>query len=230
MREVSDVARSVLLCAIALVGAGYVKPPPADDEERQGTSRQAQQYLADYADCIVAKRSYRTKVATFLREMPGSATPHSAPIVEPQCLTDAAVAAHARITLRIPPELFRLALYSALYKRDYGKAGPVAAISDAPPARLSTEFDGPVDALPATYRPVRLLGDCVVRASPVATHALLIAAPNTPAEDAALAQLRPALESCLIQDQTVRMNRASLRGAVAESAYKLALAVQPPQR
>lgn len=205
--------------AIAAVPCKTVSGPSVS---RYKTER----YLAEFADCVVRQRSNRPKVDQFLRIIPGSAAfgPAGLAATDMTCLNDAARRSGAMLTMRMRPTAFREALYPALYRREFGKTGPVATITDLPPLSLATEFDGPSQALPGEYRPRRALGDCVARAQPGGAHAFLLAKPQTSAENGAVEQLKPALGSCLSEGLTVRLSRSALRAYVGEAQYKLSRA------
>lgn len=194
-------------------------------------SKQVEAHLAAYADCVVAQRSYLPKVNQFLRSVPNSEGffPAAMKAADMHCLDIAARIMGGKLEMRLQPATYRDALYPALYRREFGRAGPVAGLAALPPLSLSGEFDGSLTDLPADYRPTRALGDCVARAAPQAAHSLLIAKPYTGREDEAVEALKPALASCLSEGQTVRLNRPVIRASVGEAMYKLSRAVSSPK-
>jgi len=68
---------------------------------------------------------------------------------------------------------------------------------------------------------MRMLGDCVLRANPQVTLALLRSNRGSAAETAAIAGLSGNFASCLTAGQTVKLKRQDLRLVVAEPLYHL---------
>ena len=68
---------------------------------------------------------------------------------------------------------------------------------------------------------MRMLGDCVLRANPQGTLALLRADRGSAAETAAIAGLSGNFASCLTAGQTFKLKRQDLRLVVAEPLYHL---------
>lgn len=68
------------------------------------------------------------------------------------------------------------------------------------------------------------LGECVVRANPAASLALLKTPVETEAEKTALGTLAPALPGCVKQGEQIAINRFNLRGTIALNLYRLARA------
>lgn len=198
----------------------------AQDFARDAPRSEAEQLLAEYADCIVAKQSYVERVDTFLRAIPntdayGKAAHKAADLT---CLNRAARRTHRVITMKMPPSSFRDALYPAMYRRDFARSPRTASIAALPPLTLSAEFDGDVAALPDSYVPRRTLGDCVARANPAQAHAFLLTRPWTATEEAPIEALKPAIAGCLPKNTTLRMNKAALRAFVGEALFKLSVA------
>jgi hypothetical protein len=190
-------------------------------------AHEAEKDLADYADCVVKRKAYRKPVAEFLRVVPDSAPFYRASMkaADLTCLNDSAVRRRAsKLEMRLQPATFRGALYPALYRRDYGKAGPPAGMATVAAYDLSKEFDGDVSALPADYAPGRAIGDCIARKAPQDVHSMLVSYPWSRGEDATITRLKPVLANCLPSQQTVRFSREALRAYLGEAAYKLALA------
>jgi hypothetical protein len=65
---------------------------------------------------------------------------------------------------------------------------------------------------------------CAARTNPAAVDRLLWTGMGTPEELQALNALRPALATCLTQDQTIQTNRITTRALLAEALYQM----QPP--
>lgn len=201
-------------------------PPPAQRGGELLPADQAEVELAGYADCVVAKKAARAPVAAFLRTLPDSAGfyPASMKAADMTCLNSAAVRRRAgKLEMRLQPATFRDALYPALYRRDFGRKPVAAGIQALPPLDLGREFDGGSDTLSVAYRAQRALGDCVARQAPAEAHALLLSTPQSAEERAATIQLTPRIGACVAEGRTMQLNRSSLRAAVGEALYKLAV-------
>jgi hypothetical protein len=225
--------RPFFTVAFAIVSVtGTTAAVRAQDEGIAASRLESEQLLAEFADCVVSKRSYRAAVAAFERAVPGTpegaAAAHKA--ADLSCLNNAAQRKRSRITMRLQPETFRDALYPALYRRRFPQAPSPAALSALPPMELAPEFDGDVAALPQGYTARRSLGDCVARRDPVNAHAMVVAGVGKPAEAAAVAALKPAIAACLPAGTTLRLDLAALRAYTGESLYKLAVAAAPTPR
>jgi hypothetical protein len=129
--------------------------------------------------------------------------------------------------LRFRANLFRAALYSALYRRDFG-AGVPPDLGSVPPLLLSSEFDGPAADIPPATRILRALGDCAARGDARSVHALLVTEIGSREEQPAMTAALPAVQRCLPENQELRFGRGMLRGILAEALYKLRSAASPP--
>ena len=69
-------------------------------------------------------------------------------------------------------------------------------------------------------------GECVVRADPGNSKALLAASPDSRDEGIAIAALGKSLSGCLEAGRTLELNKTNLRGTVALNYYRLAKAAQ----
>ncbi len=69
-------------------------------------------------------------------------------------------------------------------------------------------------------------GECVVRANPRRVHQLLSTPVAGQAESAALTVLSGTFKSCLLDDQTVVLNKTLARGTLALNYYRLAYALR----
>lgn len=208
------------IVAVAVIGS------TAAAQEQPASPAMAERYQAEFADCVVRRKAYAAPVAAFLRTIPESPTWGEAGLkaADLSCLNAAARRADSRITMRMQPSSFRDALYPALYRQQFARAPQTARIPALPPLDVAAEFEGDVASLPAEYRPRRALGDCVARANPVGAHAMLLAAPASKDETAAVEALKPAIAACLPAGTSIRMNRPALRAHVGEALYKLSRA------
>ncbi len=182
--------------------------------------------LAEFTDCVTAQKSRQPAIQAFLRTIPdrpgfGEAGLKAADLT---CLNRAAARMHSKIEMRLQPNSFRAALYPSLYRREFGKTGPVAGLKALPPLLLSDEFDGDAAELPGDFIASRLFGDCVAREDSADAHALLLAQPGSAEESAAIDALKPAFTACIKQGQTISLTRAAARATVGEGMLKLSRA------
>lgn len=180
-------------------------------------------FVARYADCIVGGEKTRSVALEFIKSVPNTreSAELAAKASNSKCLATDANPAHPITMMIIQPNVLRGALYPALYRRQFRKAPVRTSIKDLPPLNLAGEFNGPLTALPVTYRPERALGDCVARSSPLAAHALLISRPWSLQDTGATEQLKPAIASCLVEGKTISLTRRALRAYIGEAMFKL---------
>jgi hypothetical protein len=72
-------------------------------------------------------------------------------------------------------------------------------------------------------------GECVVRLNSGGAKALLLAGADSQDETARFAALRPVLERCMPEGNTIRFGRTALRGSIAINYYRLAHAARAAQ-
>jgi hypothetical protein len=211
-------------CALCLAVA---VPARAQDEGHKSSVKDSERSMQDYAECVVARskgNSGKANLDRYLRLTPS--VPGYRKLGE-KLATDACVeAGMSEVTMTFSPLLFRLSLYEARYRRDFGKrAAPEMA--DAPPLDLAAEFDAPVDELPREVVFLRQLGNCVARLDAAHSHDLVLSRMHTPAEAALITSLQPSLGVCVPEGATFRFSRTMLRGALAEALYKFQPQPQP---
>lgn len=224
MRTVKGLAILALTCAQLCNTLALAKSPADAVADPEAT-----RLVAEFADCVTAQKSRAPAVHAFLRAVPNQPAFDAAAMkaADLACLNSAAARTHGKIEMRLQPASFRDALFPSLYRRAFGKTGPVAGLKEQPPLRLSTEFDGNVAELPSEYVAGRLFGDCVAREDTADAHALLTAKPATTDEAAAIDRLKPAFAACIKQAQTVSLTPEAIRATVGEAMYKLRSAATP---
>jgi hypothetical protein len=115
------------------------------------------------------------------------------------------------------PTHYRYALAEALLLRANRKSTPTIN-GNAPPLAHPASADGSQDERLSRY------GECVVRASPDLSWALLKTDVASKEEKAALGSLSPTLAQCLAQDRSLQFGKFTVRGSIALSYYRLAKA------
>jgi hypothetical protein len=123
------------------------------------------------------------------------------------------------------PTLLRGAVAEQLFKTDFGSIGARAKRDSVEVfAPLAT---GALQQLPADRKQrVEMLdfAACLVATDPTNSVALLNTGVGSAEEGRAMAALQPTFAPCVQAGQTLGVNRAELRGLVAEAAYRAALA------
>jgi hypothetical protein len=213
--------RHVLVC-IFLAWAGA---SASAQEVRQYATLEAEQTMARFSQCIV-RTANQQSLHRFLRIVPHSRAFQVAGrrLARDLCVprTPGGVS-----TLRFQLGLFRSALFSALYRRDFGASDP-PDVTSIPPLLFSSEFDGSSAEMPAAARALRGLGDCAARADAKSVHALLVTEIGSSEERAAVTAVLPAVQHCVPENNELRFGRGMLRGILAEALYKLRRAASAP--
>lgn len=192
------------------------------------STKEKLQLVAEFTDCVTAQKSRQPAIQAFLRTIPDRPGFYEASMkaADLTCLNRAAARMHSKIEMRLQPDSFRDALFPSLYRREFGKTGPVARLKALPPLHLSSEFDGDAAELPGEFIAGRLFGDCVAREDTADAHALLLAQPASAEESAAIDKLQPAFTACIKQGQTVSLTRSAVRATVGEAMLKLSRAAR----
>lgn len=205
------------------LGATAAQARPAPEEP---STIEKLRLLDEFTDCVTAQKVRQPAIQAFLRTLPDRPGFYEASMkaADLTCLNHAAVRMQGKFEMRLRPDTFRDALFPSLYRREFGKTGPVAGLKSLPPLRLSDEFDGDAAELPADFVAGRLFGDCVARENTADAHALLLAQSGSAEESAAIDRLKPAFTACIKQGQTVSLTRAAIRATVGEGMVKLSRA------
>jgi hypothetical protein len=186
---------------------------------------EADQAMAHFAQCIVSKHAFRARARHFLRTIPKG----PAFAAEAQAITTPDSVPHTFggfLTIQSPSDLFRAALFTAFYQRDFGRSVP-ADLAAIPTLRIAAEFDGAPDDIPQAIIETRIVGDCAARADPADVHALLMTKVTSAGESALLDKVVPQLGACLPAGRKLAFSRHMLRGMLAEALYKLREAATP---
>jgi hypothetical protein len=215
--------RATALCALAL---GPLYPAQAQDtghlierykraeiKKNKGVD-EAQRVMFAYAECVA--KAFRGQVERYLATFPGSSASDQMAlrIAADDCLGSG--------ELRFQPDLFRGALYQALYQRSF--KGRFVDISDAPAVDYGAGRETADPDVGAIQVELRQFGDCVVRRDQKTARDLVMSRINSDAEDSAFANLGPSLNACLVQGSQLRFSRSVLRGLTAETLYRLSAA------
>ena len=158
-------------------------------------------------------------------------------LYDPICLTDR----RSFRALAGKSEQFRYLFAEALVLREYPSDLPMNLVNAAPlthvqpvedelkpnkkddPARLA-ESTSANAKMRAGNEFISMLGECVVRANPVASHGLLLTAPGSLVEGQYLERLSPVAAACIEKGAGISLTKYSLRGTIALNFYRLAKA------
>ena len=122
------------------------------------------------------------------------------------------------------PNALRGAVAEKLFKADFTAIGSRPRRELIEVFTLEAEDVEAMDA--ASRRRLELLGfaTCVAAADPTKSVALLNARAGSPEEASIVAALQPHFSPCLAQGEKLDLGKSDLRGALAEGAYRLAIA------
>lgn len=131
--------------------------------------------------------------------------------------------------LRMRPYQYRAALADQLVAVEYKGRGPIDPTAKPALVWAMPRPSGKTDAereqsasFAAAEAFLGKLGECMVRANPTGAHAVLAAPMGDAAEMAAIRALQPVIGPCVPKGETLKLNRATLREAIAISYYRLA--------
>jgi hypothetical protein len=196
---------SMLLAAVAIAAVAL----PAGAAPSSGNV--AADRTQDFAKCAVKQYDGAELLAT----QPGS--PEEAEVLaEFGRRGCAAPSSHAG--------LLRGAVAEQLFKADFGAIGSQARRDLIEVFTVDVAEIGALDA--ASRRQLDLLGfgTCVAAADPVKAVGLLQTSAGSAEEARIVAELQPKFSPCLMEGEQLSTAKSELRGALAEGAYRLALA------
>jgi hypothetical protein len=115
-------------------------------------------------------------------------------------------------------------------RAEIAKAALAPMLRKAPDVAAAVGRDGWALAMPASAKPadyaavtvgVRMMGDCLVRANPQGSLALLRSDPGSADEASAINGLSGNIAACVPAGQTLKLKRTDLRLVVAEPLYHM---------
>ena len=194
--------------------------------------------MHDYARCVV--RSHHKSASDMIISDVDNATIQRryGDLIDDLCMA----ATGGSIAMSFGGDTYRYALADALVNFDFAAQGPtdfadrlpLAHVAMPDEAELATDLQKvrdrhKRDELQTGYdnaKSIALLsryGECVVRQNPTDARLWLLTPPDTPEESSRINALRPAFAACL-GEGTVSITRLTMRGTVAISYYRLAMA------
>ena len=231
------------MALLALAAPALAAPGLSDDWEEADYSTQETRALTHaYARCVVKRQPAKASEA-IAGNVPTSAILRDyRTLIRPECLTRQT---RQSTRMRFGGDLYRYALADALVNQELA-AQPAPNLDSVP--RLAHRDPGqPPQAVDSKGRKLgkrkfeaaresygrdvafaflSAYGECIVRADPGGSKALLLTAPDSAEEGTRFAALRPSLSRCLPEGRTLRFGKVALRGSVAINYYRLAHAAR----
>jgi hypothetical protein len=219
---------SFVLVSPSAMAAQWEQRVPASD-------RETREVFSGYAQCVVKKRVHDAEVVV-LSTIGNSEILRTYPrMVEPDCLRPGQ-------QLVLPGEYLRYGLADALVRTelaqglpsDIGRAAALRHVEvkeadyqpkpgkKVTPKELQRLEEAKNKAI--GFRLLSIYGECVGRRDPAAALRLVLSKPGSNEEAQSFTAMKPALEECLADGQTVSFTRVSLRGVIAMNLYRLAKA------
>ena len=116
--------------------------------------------------------------------------------------------------------VLRGAIAQVLYEEKFAARAPVAK-----PTAVLRAYDWPkTGETAAQLATIYSFADCFVAAQPAGVRQLVLTAPGSAEESAALRALSPNFASCLVKDVTFNTNRETMRAVLTESLHRWSVA------
>jgi hypothetical protein len=212
-------AASATLAATPIYGqsSSRLAPVPPRTPSNYSTEDGIRLLVSEFAGCVISHD--RKHVDSYLATPPDSAESDRLwpTIAQTACLSIG--------VLTLTDAGFRGSAYNRLYKSDFGKKGP-SDFSAVAPIDYGRGLD-PSVAQHRTNIAARQFADCVVRADPANSKALVLSRIAGGDETAAFDRLQPAARNCLNRGMSVTFSKAALRALVGEVIYRLSRAAGP---
>jgi hypothetical protein len=189
---------------------------PVEPIKNPVEAEEAEKVLESFAECVAKAGSLRSSVAAFLGVPAGQLPPPALArkVSPPACLGKAGPWGGQ---MRMDPALFRQALYTALYRREFRKSEPTAF---TPATAYESEFEQQYQPLPGKQVVQRFVGDCASARNLAAAHGFVVARVRSDEEASLLGEIVEALSHCIPEGEQVELTRPALKGMLAESLYK----------
>jgi hypothetical protein len=216
-------------------GMAAVAPGPNDY-----STKETRRLIRNYGDCIVNRQQRRASEAILADVSNAELLRRYPKLIDGYCLPSTPGIV---VQARFQGDQYHYALAEALVKKELGDAPapdfskvPVLYHRDAGPEPSRTapngkplgarKFEAAVAAhgRAQAFRFLSLYGECVVRAEPAASRALLMAEADTPQEQAQFTALSAAFGTCMPEGRTMALGKVALRGTIAINYYRLAKA------
>lgn len=218
----------------ALSGLAWAAPTSSSAEMRA--------VIAGFARCVVKRDYDRAKALVLANDDNETLVRKHGQLIDGSCLPPGASSSPGGLQVRFSGDLVYYALADTLVSTDFRDA-PARDVKTAKAlqhrlfegsmykpksgkklrARKAEELETKRGVALASYHLSRF-GECVVRADPVKSRALLLTTPSAEAEASLLTALTPTFGVCHEAGRPVESDPMMLRGAVAVNYYRLAYA------
>ena len=233
-----------LLLTLA-AAAALMQPLLAQPARKSDVStKETRAMMHNYAKCVVERRHARASEAILSNLDNGTILRKYPMLVIGECLRGPAF---ATTKMSFSGDLYRYALADALVNKELAGApppdvaqAPALVHREAAPAPQEVNAKGKKlsqkdldKALQdhresIAFRWLALYGECIVRSDAAGAKALLLTVPDSPEEAARFVALRPAMELCVPEGQTLKFGKVVLRGSIAVNYYRIARAAPTP--
>lgn len=167
--------------------------------------------MLDYARCLIGVDEQGVRAMTTSFPESQDYARRARRISTDACVADGMMTFNANI--------LRASLFTAFYLREFGRApAPLAAT----PIDFKADAAGQNADEANRYVVMRQFAECVVRADPAASRAVVLGPIGSAAEDEAFRAIAPQLAPCLPQGSSIKAGRTVLSGLIAEVLYRLA--------
>jgi hypothetical protein len=181
---------------------------------RGETTLAARMTLREFGNCTVRRSPNATLAVVNLPFGTRAFDKAIHQVAQDECLSDG--------MLVIPQYLMRGAIFEALYLLEFGRdANPNPNLKSAPSFDYTTGYQRPVGPEAANAIALAVVGDCVVRTVPAASHRLLTSLPGSQLESDSISTIAHELPGCVPPNQTFHFQKSIIRAALAEAMYRL---------
>ena len=166
--------------------------------------------MINFAGCLI--KLNRRNAMKFLTVFPGALDyrQRAVKIAAPGCLDGGA--------LKFNEQLLRGSLFTQLYAERFTKSSPPLRTESID---YTADGVGQNPAAISAYAATRQFVECVVRAAPEASRAVVLVPIGSLEDDEAFKTITPILGPCLVQGAEVKLSRPALSGLLAEILYRL---------
>lgn len=212
-----------MITAFALTATLLAAAPADAAKEKAEAEAMGRKVLGEFAECVVQAHKPLARKYVLTPADQRMSDDEFRKVAGARCL------GFLRGKLRMRPQQYRAALAERLVAVELKGRGPIdpaakpALVWAMPKPSGRTDAERQEAAALATAEIyVGQLGECVVRANPAGAQALLATPIGDASELPAFRALGPAIPACVPKGETLKLNRATLREAIAISYYRLA--------
>jgi hypothetical protein len=204
---------SVVCCFSVWLAPCQLSAQDGDAEEL--SVKAAEQTMRDFARCVVSSKKREAKAVEFLKVPDGD--PRQRDLGTKIAVSGCAPTGSK---MQFQPDLFSRSVYTALYRKYYGKTPP-----ETDKWTVATDYTSEYSVSTTPVRQqqlaLRAFADCTASGDAPAAHRFAISEMRGSEEKAALPSVMVWLQKCLPEGTQLRFSRTVLKGLLAESLYKM---------